>query len=165
MIRIFFVHSVFYVLESKKNFRVNRKFFKNFFFQNLLNVFWKIFFLKIFRITLKFFFTSQYIKNWMDKKKFRITFVSKKKLGSLRKISFENFMMWGPKGGILIFVENGPLGCYLWCCGGRLRGFLTFFQIAPGHTVMNYHPIWKYGYDWKYIPSSKTQNLVLCRRV
>ena len=26
---------------------------------------------------------------------------------------FENFMNWGPKGGILILVENGPLGYFL----------------------------------------------------
>ena len=33
--------------------------------------------------------------------------------GSLNKTSFENVMIWGPKGGISILVENGPLGCYL----------------------------------------------------
>ena len=48
---------------------------------------------------------------------------------------FENFMKWGPKGGILILVENGPPGFYLWCCGDHWHGFLTFIQIAHGHTV------------------------------
>ena len=44
-------------------------------------------------------------------------------------------MKWGPKGGILILVENGPPGFYLWCCGDHWHGFLTFIQIAHGHTV------------------------------
>ena len=43
------------------------------------------------------------------------------------------FLKWGPKGGILIFVDNGPLGCYLWCHGDCLLGFLTFIQFAHGH--------------------------------
>ena len=32
-------------------------------------------------------------------------------------------------------MENGPLGCYLLCCGGRRCGLLTFIQIAHGHIV------------------------------
>ena len=54
-------------------------------------------------------------------------------------ILFRHFveLNFGPKGGILIFVNNGPLGSYLQCCGGRLRGFLTFIQIAHGHAVIH----------------------------
>jgi hypothetical protein len=39
-------------------------------------------------------------------------------------------MKWGPTGGILILVENGPRS-------GRWRGFLTFIQIAHGHNVIS----------------------------
>ena len=49
------------------------------------------------------------------------------------RVSGKQFLKWGPKGGILIFVDNGPLGCYLWCHGDCLLGFLTFIQFAHGH--------------------------------
>ena len=45
------------------NFR-KKKFLKIFIFQNLLNGFWKIKNFKISRITPKFFFAFQYLKNW-----------------------------------------------------------------------------------------------------
>ena len=32
-------------------------------------------------------------------------------------------------------MENGPLGCYVYYCGSRWDGFLTFIQIADGYTV------------------------------
>ena len=41
----------------------------------------------------------------------------------------------GPKGGISIFVDNGPLGCYHYFCASHWRGFLTFIKIVLGHTV------------------------------
>ena len=77
--KFFFLHSVFNVLEPKKIFRVIRKFFEKFSFQKTLSKFWKKKFSKFFRITLKFFFTFQYIKNWMEEKKFWIIFLSGKK--------------------------------------------------------------------------------------
>ena len=43
--------SVFYVLQSKKKIRSVPKIFENVFFEHLLNVFWKHFFFKFFRIT------------------------------------------------------------------------------------------------------------------
>ena len=49
----------------------------------------------------------------MDKKKFGSLLLSKKKIGSQKKPSFEFFFKRGPKGGISIIMENGPLGCYL----------------------------------------------------
>ena len=60
----FFVHSVFYVLKSKKKIQSDPKNFQNFFFQNLLNVFWKTKKFKKFRIAPNFFFAFQYIKIW-----------------------------------------------------------------------------------------------------
>ena len=42
----------------------------------------------------------------------KIFLFPKKNFVSLKKY-FWNFMKWGPKGGISILVENGPLGCYL----------------------------------------------------
>ena len=49
----------------------------------------------------------------MDKKKFGSLLLAKKKIGSLKKTSFENFIPVVRKGGISILVDNGPLGCYL----------------------------------------------------
>ena len=100
MIQNFFLFIQFFMYwKVKKNFRVFRKIFKIFFFQKTLSKFWKKKILKNFRNNLNFFFTFQYIKNWMDKKKFGSLLLSKKKNGSLIKTSFENFVIGSQCGG------------------------------------------------------------------
>jgi hypothetical protein len=40
------------------------------------------------------------------------------------------FITVNPKGGISILVDNGPLGCYLWCCASHWRGFFTLLKLS-----------------------------------
>ena len=52
------------------------------------------------------------------------------------KISFiGTFMKWGPKGRILIFVDNDPRSYKLSCFGSFGLDFFSFIQIAFGNAV------------------------------
>ena len=48
------------------------------------------------------------------------------------KTSFENFMMWGLKEGILIDAYSGPLRF-----GSRSQEEFTFIHNGSGHTVID----------------------------
>ena len=43
--------------------------------------------------------------------------------------------LWSEKGGILIFVDNVPLGFKLSCCGSFVLGFFSFIQIDFAHAA------------------------------
>ena len=64
MIQIFFVHSVFYLLKSKKKIQSDPKILKNIFFKIYVTFFEKL------SDHSETFFTVQYIEIWMDKKHF-----------------------------------------------------------------------------------------------
>ena len=71
----------------------------------------KIKIFKKWRIAPKFFFALQYRKKWTK-------VVPEKKIVSLKKSFFWNFMKWGLKGGISIDADSGPPMYELWCCFG-----------------------------------------------
>ena len=80
----------------------------------------------------------------MDKKKFRITFVSEKKNGSLKKTSFENFMKWGPKGGATFnaVVVVGVVSLLLFRLPMAILWYMNVFQSFLKKLKMIYLLSW-----------------------
>ena len=59
-------------------------------------------------------------------------------------------MKWGPKKGILIFVDNDPQGYKLSCWGSFGLDFFSFIQIGHGHAAVQYD---KFMPDFYLLPA------------